>query len=392
MTEKEIESRLIEYQITRDLSLIDKLIDDLEHFTPTKKDNFIEERALVEKHYQTKSIFSHDTKKQEVLNKILLSNQVQKNEKWAGYRVNKNEKMEITNGNCLWIIHPIKTPFPKRKEIPDLEKLLQKELKHEKYQIELDIDEIKKQYEKVQKGQTEKYLYPISDGLHEVFINFFYLMDTIELLGEEVTCFIVSDGDFSPRGLYLINQEEEKAFLCGVRCYSNSPDLIQLEKEKKSSLKQEESKESKQEKEKKASWKGEYTIAYREEDKINKQLRNIKKYYMNAYKEIQFQIFPNMREGIFPKEKTAEKSSKKKQCELKTDALFRKVHGPLVMHYEIEEETKTVWIDHFSPEGILSEGHHGELTIYKGVMISKSNAAKDIFKIDLLNSLNDKHK
>ena len=42
------------------------------------------------------------------------------------------------------------------------------------------------------------------------------------------------------------------------------------------------------------------------------------------------------------------------------------------------------------PKEILLEGHKSELKTYKGIMISKSNASKDIFKIDLLNMLQDK--
>ena len=41
-------------------------------------------------------------------------------------------------------------------------------------------------------------------------------------------------------------------------------------------------------------------------------------------------------------------------------------------------------LDTITPTEILLEGHMAELTTYKGVMISKSNASKDMFKIDLL--------
>ena len=36
---------------------------------------------------------------------------------------------------------------------------------------------------------------------------------------------------------------------------------------------------------------------------------------------------------------------------------------------------------------ILLEGHRSELTTYKAIMISKNNASKEMFKIDLLNML-----
>ena len=41
-----------------------------------------------------------------------------------------------------------------------------------------------------------------------------------------------------------------------------------------------------------------------------------------------------------------------------------------------------------TPEELLLEGHNTELGAYKGVMISKENAEKDMFKINLLNMLN----
>ena len=40
--------------------------------------------------------------------------------------------------------------------------------------------------------------------------------------------------------------------------------------------------------------------------------------------------------------------------------------------------------DFKTKDNILIEGHNEELTTYKGVLISKSNAQKDIFKINLL--------
>ena len=43
-----------------------------------------------------------------------------------------------------------------------------------------------------------------------------------------------------------------------------------------------------------------------------------------------------------------------------------------------------------TPEGILEEGHRAELTAYKGVMISKANPEKDMFKINLLNMMQNK--
>ena len=44
-------------------------------------------------------------------------------------------------------------------------------------------------------------------------------------------------------------------------------------------------------------------------------------------------------------------------------------------------------LETLTPEDILLEGHRSELTTYKGIMISKENASKDMFKIDMLNML-----
>ena len=67
--------------------------------------------------------------------------------------------------------------------------------------------------------------------------------------------------------------------------------------------------------------------------------------------------------------------------------MFAKVHGEMILHYTVYNKQKTVILDTITPEEILSEGHQKELTTYKGVMISKSHADKDMFKINLLNML-----
>ena len=46
-----------------------------------------------------------------------------------------------------------------------------------------------------------------------------------------------------------------------------------------------------------------------------------------------------------------------------------------------------ILLTNITPEGILDEGHRAELSTYKGVMISKTNPEKDLFKINLLNML-----
>ena len=41
-------------------------------------------------------------------------------------------------------------------------------------------------------------------------------------------------------------------------------------------------------------------------------------------------------------------------------------------------------LNNLEPKDILLDGHRSELTAYKGIMISKANAQKEMFKIDLL--------
>ena len=83
-----------------------------------------------------------------------------------------------------------------------------------------------------------------------------------------------------------------------------------------------------------------------------------------------------------------DEKTKKYEVTLPTDALFAKVHGEVKLHYEVNDENKSVTLLTLSPEDILSEGHQSELVTYKGVMLSKEHSDKDKFKINLLNMIN----
>ena len=67
--------------------------------------------------------------------------------------------------------------------------------------------------------------------------------------------------------------------------------------------------------------------------------------------------------------------------------MFAKVHGDMMLHYSVYENQGIVFLETITPEDILAEGHQSELKTYKGVLISKTHADKDIFKINLLDSL-----
>ena len=115
-----------------------------------------------------------------------------------------------------------------------------------------------------------------------------------------------------------------------------------------------------------------------------------KKYNMLAYKKLLFDYYPSLREGNFQGilVSTNEKDKTEKyELTLPTDKTFVKVHGNITLHYTVYLEQKTVILETLTPEDILTEGHQKELTTYKGVMVSKTHAEKDIFKINLLNMI-----
>ena len=72
---------------------------------------------------------------------------------------------------------------------------------------------------------------------------------------------------------------------------------------------------------------------------------------------------------------------------LPTDKLFIKVHGEIRLHYTVYEDKNIVLLTNITPDEILDEAHRTELGTYKGVMISKKNPEKDMFKVNLLNML-----
>ena len=134
-----------------------------------------------------------------------------------------------------------------------------------------------------------------------------------------------------------------------------------------------------------------YVIEYLNENEFRKKERSVKKYNMLAYKKMMFDYYPAFRDGEF-KGVVVSKNTKdniiKYELKLPTDEIFSKVHGDIVLHYTVYVNQKIVMLDTISPEDILNEGHQRELTTYKGVMVSKEHADKDIFKINLLNMIN----
>ena len=133
-----------------------------------------------------------------------------------------------------------------------------------------------------------------------------------------------------------------------------------------------------------------YIFDYVNENEFRKLERSIKKYNMLAYKKIYFEYYPALKEGNFlGKLISTNQANNTSSYELKlpTDAMFSKVHGDIKLYYHVYHKEKIVMLDKFEPMSILSEGHASELVTYKGVMVSKQHAEKDMFKINLLNMI-----
>ena len=133
-----------------------------------------------------------------------------------------------------------------------------------------------------------------------------------------------------------------------------------------------------------------YIFDYVNENEFRKLERSIKKYNMLAYKKIYFEYYPALKEGNFlGKLISTNQANNTSSYELKlpTDAMFSKVHGDIKLYYHVYHKEKIVMLDKFEPMEILSEGHASELVTYKGVMVSKQHAEKDMFKINLLNMI-----
>ena len=136
-----------------------------------------------------------------------------------------------------------------------------------------------------------------------------------------------------------------------------------------------------------------FLLDYTNENEFKKLERALKKYNMLAFKKLNFEYYPALRNGNFLGEKVSQ--NKKEQTEtyelkLPSDRMFSRVHGEVKLIYVVNKKEKIATLNTITPSEILIEGHQSELTTYKGIMISKSNSSKDMFKIDLLNMLQSK--
>ena len=133
-----------------------------------------------------------------------------------------------------------------------------------------------------------------------------------------------------------------------------------------------------------------YIFEYLDENDFRKKERSVRKYNMLAYKKLTFSYYPELRKGNFLGEEVKKDDKAKTisyELKLPTDEMFAKVHGEIRLHYTVYIEKGVILLTNMTPEGILDEGHRAELSTYKGVMVSKTNPEKDMFKINLLNML-----
>lgn len=136
--------------------------------------------------------------------------------------------------------------------------------------------------------------------------------------------------------------------------------------------------------------KGHYVFEYLNEIEFKKLERSVKKYNMLAFKKLIFEYYPSLKEGNFVGKlisMNSKENTKTYELKLPTDDMFAKVHGDMKLHYTVYDEKKVILLNTITPEDILSEGHRMELPTSNGVVISKANADRDMFKINLLKML-----
>ena len=133
-----------------------------------------------------------------------------------------------------------------------------------------------------------------------------------------------------------------------------------------------------------------YVLDYVNENEFRKLERALKKYNMIAFKKLNFEYYPSLRSGKFLGElveSNKKNGTEKYELKLPSDKIFAQIHGEIKLIYTVHKKEEVVMLETLTPEDILLEGHRSELTTYKGIMISKENASKEKFKIDLLNML-----
>ena len=134
-----------------------------------------------------------------------------------------------------------------------------------------------------------------------------------------------------------------------------------------------------------------YIFKYVNEDEFNRCEKTIKKYDSLVYKKLLFSYYPNLKEGNFSGDLINQMDgvltySLKIPC---TSQIQEKMYGDYKLIYSVYENEKTVLLESFEPKELLKQSYNDGLTSYKGVMVSKKRPQKDMFKIDLINMLEE---
>lgn len=136
-----------------------------------------------------------------------------------------------------------------------------------------------------------------------------------------------------------------------------------------------------------------FILDYINENEYKKLERALKKYNMLAFKKLNFEYYPSLRNGKFLGElmgSDSKNNTETYELKLPSDHLFTQVHGEVKVRYIVYKDQNVVMLETIMPTDILLEGHVAELSTYKGVMISKQNADKDKFMINLFSAMDRK--
>ena len=134
-----------------------------------------------------------------------------------------------------------------------------------------------------------------------------------------------------------------------------------------------------------------YIFKYVNEDEFNRCEKTIKKYDSLVYKKLLFSYYPNLKEGNFSGDLINQMDgvltySLEIPC---TSQVQEKLYGNYKLMYSVYENEKTVLLESLEPKKLLKQSYNDGLTSYKGVMVSKKRPQKDMFKIDLINMLEE---
>lgn len=385
MKSEEILRQLQEFKETKNPFIIDKLIYDLEGenkkcFFKRKEEKMPSTmNQEIEHLYQSIPNFNTFSKKKEAIYKLLISNQLNHLDSLEGYRLNQLGQMEVMDTSRIFIIEKMETIFEENKKIPNGKQMIRSKIgvgenKLKNYmELKLDVEDIRNQFHHVTRQQTVYQLnaYPL------VQVDVSYLNDEIDILGEELTCYIPKKY-LDP--VYFCNRKREESILCQIKTYDESGE----------SLKEEEEVIEEMEEKEEFKWTTKYqdwTITYVDEKSFQIQERMIRRYHMLAYKKFLFEFVPLFQKGKFKGICVKKGNIEEYQLILPSDEMFRKIHGPLTLYYQVNRETKEVRMIKFGPQEVFDKGGNRELTTYKGVLVSKENREKDMFRIDLLNRI-----